>query len=135
MQEKDLQAVATLFATEYAKPPWNVHAPLQDTIASITFFFNRGAGLIAEEDSIIGALIYDVELYQKGEVGTIKEFVVSAEHQGKGIGKSLLRAFEQKCQDMFLLKLGTNKDAKAVKFYENLGYTADDSSLKMIKLL
>ena len=135
MKDEDLKDVARLFAKEYAKPPWDVNAPIDDTLASVTFFYTRGAGFVAEEESIVGALIYDIELYQKGEVGTIKEFVVSADQQRKGIGTKLLLAFEEQCKDMLLLKLGTNKDADAVKFYESLGYVPEKNALSMIKIL
>lgn len=133
MKEEDLEEIAKLFANEYAKPPYDVQVPFENTLASVKFFFKRGAGLVAEKDNVVGALIYDVQLYQKGKVASIKEFVVNANYQGQGIGKKLLQAYENMCDDVFLFKLGTNRDAKAVRFYEKLGYKTTEGSITMVK--
>ena len=133
MKEEDLEEIAKLFANEYAKPPYDVHVPFENTLASVKFFFKRGTGLVAEKDNIVGALIYDVQLYQKGKVASIKEFVVNENYQGQGIGKKLLQVYENMCDDVFLFKLGTVQDAKAVRFYEKLGYKITEGSITMVK--
>ena len=50
---------------------------------------------VAEEESIVGDPASILNCYQKGEVGTIKEFVVSADQQSKGIGT---KTFEEQCK-------------------------------------
>lgn len=84
--------------------------------------------LVAEEDGVvIGCVSWSLMrvLHRPGPVGRVSMMVVTADRRGRGVGKALVRAVEEKCAALgcVLVEVTSNLRREAAhRFYEALGY-------------
>jgi len=65
------------------------------------------------------------------ELGQIRYMAVAAAHQGKGYGKKILEALEEKARDLNLRSIELQARENALNFYLNSGYEVIMPSFKL----
>lgn len=77
-----------------------------------------------------GAVVASVMAGYEGHRGWVNYLAVAAEHQGRGLGRKLMREVEARllergCPKINMQVRSSNTDA--IAFYRHLGYTQDES--------
>jgi (aminoalkyl)phosphonate N-acetyltransferase len=91
---------------------------------------------VSESDEVIGFLGCQGQsvLHHEGKIFEIQEFYVARPHRGKGIGRDLLGAVEEKLRKTGaeILEVSTHaKRTEARRFYAKLGFAS--THVKMVK--
>jgi len=82
--------------------------------------------VICDSDCIIGSVTIIIEhklIHNLGKVGHIEDVVVSQNHQGYGIGKSLIQFASNYCKMQNCYKIILNCNNDKVNFYKKCGFT------------
>lgn len=121
----DAPAIAALtrraFAQQAALYEDDALPPLSDTTQTVLDAMNNGVVLVAEDDT--GSLIGSVRGEMREESCLVGRLVVEPAHQGRGIGRALARALEQRFPSADCFKIFTgHRSAPALHLYESLGY-------------
>ena len=137
-QEKDLEKIAKVFKQEFRKPPYDEYWTEETALKRIKEYFNKSTIFFVEEEKdIIGFIIFNIYTWFDGKKANIQEFAISADHQGKGIGKSLYQYLESylKKQDVKSIELMSEKKSKAFNIYNLWGYKLDKDFVYLSKKL
>ena len=120
--ENDLPACAKLFQMTFNSTPWNENWAYEDALSRISDNFSspKFIGFLAEQDSLLGFVLGNLQRYESRFDFELKEMCVKPIRQRLGIGSSLLVELQRYLQEksvnsIFLL---TAKDSFASKFYE-----------------
>jgi GNAT superfamily N-acetyltransferase len=123
-RKEDIKEIARIFLEENIKPPYNIKTDMEKSIRTIESYFENETIFVAEESRIAGFIIAFCHYWLHGNEVWISELFVSPDWQVKGIGRKLIEKvldhFKEK--DIKKISLMANKDAKAMKFYEKLGF-------------
>jgi len=93
--------------------------PLPQTLDELTEESNGQVFLKAVQD---GAIVGAIRGRLDGETCRISKVMVRPDHQGRGIGRSLVNAIEKEFDvNVFELRTG-HLDGKSISLYEKLGY-------------
>ena len=124
-KEEDLKECAALLKYAYAEPPYNEEWELSHAQKYLARFFefDRELCFVAVQNSnIVGAIFAYRYPWHGGQSCYIQEIFVSPSAHRKGVGRGLI-------QKLSLYKgigptwLVANENAKAVKFYQSLGFS------------
>ncbi len=124
-RSKDLSAIADMMQTEYLKH-YDERWTDENTKKTLDYYSEIGHIFVAESDNMAtGFVIVREEFYNTGKSIMVEELVVEGTHQGKGIGKRLMRFVEDYCRkhNISFIWLITSKKAAAFEFYKKIGYT------------
>ena len=77
--------------------------------------------LYGEGYELLGCLLLRTDP-DRPQTAVMKQVAVRPDLQGKGIGKRLVAAFEQKSREMGLSEIALHARQTAVPFYEKIGY-------------
>ncbi len=77
---------------------------------------------VKEKRKILGLILAKTFYYAKGKYIWVEELVVREEHQGKGIGKKLMKKLETACRKKKVDSMTLNTKEINTKFYKKLGY-------------
>lgn len=136
VKKSDLIQIAKLFLEEFSKPPFNEKATLKDVVKSLRFFLKIGKGYAAiVEKEIVGAAIFKVEQWWEGKVIIIEDLAVKEDFKNKGIGRLLMKKIEDYAKRIKASSIvfSTRKTAKAISFYQKLGYKVEKDIIFMKK--
>tara|TARA_Y100000310_G_scaffold329855_1_gene400451 strand:+ start:509 stop:937 length:429 start_codon:yes stop_codon:yes gene_type:complete len=123
--ETDLSPIAELFMIEFAKEPYFEKWSERGAIQRIKQYFKDSKIYVAKNDqNIVGFIIISTFLWYTGLAGNINEFIVAKKYQNQGIGTKLLEVASTyfKNKNVKQIDLITHQKAKAVGFYEKLGF-------------
>jgi N-acetylglutamate synthase-like GNAT family acetyltransferase len=70
-----------------------------------------------------------------GKVGQIRYMAVDDNFQGKGLGKMILRALEEKAKALQMVKIELQARENAVDFYSSNGYTIQEKTFLLWGLI
>lgn len=113
---------------------------LEELRKRVTSYINKDIYeiLVAEENEIILGLVvanfYQSFCFETGCILHIEALIVDDKERGRGIGKQLIKAIENKaikehnCDYSELLTLAHRKQDGTHNFYENLGYQDQDKT-------
>ena len=90
--------------------PWD----MEQTVESLTPYLQEETFEVVEAD----------ELSLPGFVGNRLQFAVLREARGRGIGRALMRAIEDRARTLGLDRVCLNGQLSALPFYRQLGYRA-----------
>ncbi len=127
--KKDLKKVAEILRTEFKQPPYNEKWSEKDALKKVKEYFKTHSIFVAETDKeIVGFLIGKTFFWYDGLRGYVDEFAVSSKFQKQGIGKALMKHFEDYLKKKGLKRVGlfTGKKAKAYKIYKKWGFKFED---------
>lgn len=94
--------------------------PLKQTLADMEADFSRCTFLSARID---GVMVGSIRAYREEETCFIVRLFVHPEYRDHGIGKSLLKAVEERFAGVARYELFTGyRDEKNLAFYEKMGY-------------
>lgn len=120
----DVQALSTLCSMlGYPADPETVARRMERFLAHPATSIH-----VAEiDDSIVGFItfIYEPLFHQDGNCGTITALSVHNDHQGKGIGKLLVKEIEKVAKEAGCIKIAVASGVQrleAHEFYRRLGY-------------
>ncbi|MBE0417970.1 MAG: GNAT family N-acetyltransferase [Coriobacteriia bacterium] len=124
----DAAAIADLtrraFAQQAALYADDTLPPLGDTADTVLDAMERGVVLVAEDDA--GSLIGSVRGEMREGSCLVGRLVVEPTLQGRGIGRALARALEERFPSASCFKIFTgHRSAPALHLYESLGYTRE----------
>jgi len=128
-KEEDLKSVVEMFKVEYSKEPYNERWSVERALEKVKNYFKDDVIFVAEiEGKIIGFIIVRDYLWDDSRRGSVEEFVVLADFQGKGVGTKLMGYIEKYFLSKGIRHLSffTSKKARAAKFYEKLGFKETD---------
>jgi GNAT superfamily N-acetyltransferase len=127
--EQDLPAVLALYAQPDLDDGHTIDLPAAQMLFRKMQSYPNYVLYIAEsEDRVIGTfalLIMDNLAHQGSPSGVAEDVVVSAEWQGKGIGKQMMAFAIEKCREAGCYKLALSSNLKrerAHEFYESLEF-------------
>jgi aminoglycoside 6'-N-acetyltransferase I len=134
----DIQACARVFMEAYNRMPWNYGWKEADAIRYLSEYASFGpfVGLVlCEGEEIAAACFAHRKTWWTGDQLFIDELFVSAESQGLGYGKVLMKKAEEYCREhkLDMITLMTNKLMPALKFYESIDYTRVDQYVFLFK--
>lgn len=121
----DLAQVAKIFREEFRKSPYNEKWDAHAAKRKIREYFDNHKMLVAlTAGTILGFVVFDFDFFLAKKVGCIKEIVVSAQYQGKGLGRILLAKAEGKLRKggAKFVYFVAKTNAKAFKIYVKAGY-------------
>ena len=136
--EKDLICVSKILKIESAKKPYSQKWTSKTAIKKMKEFFSKGEIYFAIADNeILGFVVLEIILEDKGEEVVVKELWVKLKHQRKGIGKNIMKFVEDRylkrgIENIFLL---SDKESGAFAFYKKLGYSVAEDTVLMDKRL
>ncbi|MEE9525099.1 MAG: GNAT family N-acetyltransferase [Candidatus Woesearchaeota archaeon] len=136
-QAKDLKKISEIFLIEYSKKPYFEKWTKTTSLKKIKEYNKTMYTFVAEENKeIMGFLIGDLYFWHDGHRGSVEEFVVSKKYQGQGIGKKLMKHFENflKKKGMKKLVLMSVTKSNAFKIYKKWGFKEEDF-VSMVKKL
>lgn len=124
-KKSDAKAIKELFKVEYAKAPY--HEDWQEHMLKkkMREYFEGSVIFVAEEDGkVVGFIMGETYLWDKGENGFLDEIVVSSKYQGKGIGKALIQTLENyfRKKGVDKIELMADTESEAFKIYKKLNY-------------
>ena len=112
---EEKEALSQFKAQEYPSVDKEHYGEIPD------FTFHEFTLVIKDEEKIVGYIDATVCL----GVGYVKSLLIGSDYRGKGLGKELMDAAEEKVKNLgahkIWLETGSNWQAKA--FYEKLGYS------------
>jgi len=137
--KKDFKRIAELFRKEYSKPPYNEKWNSNSSLKKIKTYFNsKKIILVVEGDKeVVGFLIGNIYLSNRGKRGFIDQLVVGYKYQGKGFGGKLMDYFESYLKSKGIRRVGLDSltKSKAFKFYKKKGYKVEEKYVSMTKEL
>ncbi len=128
-ERKYIEAIINIFKEEYSKEPYFEKWSDDSALKKINEYFKNNFIYVAEiNNEVVGFIIASTSLWHDGLRGHIDEIVIRDKFQGKGIGKELMRTIESefKKRGVVVAGLFTKKGAKAIGFYNKLGYKESD---------
>ena len=128
-KKQDIKKVAEIFRAEFKHPPFKEKWSEKDALKKAKEYFKEQHIFVAEiEKQVVGFLIGKTFFWYDGIRGYIDEFVVLKKFQGQGIGKALMKEFEDYLKKKGAKKIGlfTGKKAKAYKIYKKWGFKFED---------
>lgn len=134
----DITEISKMYVESFNAEPWN--DKWTEEVASKRLLkmlsYDGAYGIVCREnDNIVGMILGHDEYYYNGLHFEIKEFCTRRDIQGKGIGKKLLKYFENKLKDkgidnIFLL---TCANDRTEGFYKKNQYKTLDNMIMMSK--
>jgi ribosomal protein S18 acetylase RimI-like enzyme len=98
--------------------------PLSDTADTVLDAMDRGVVLVAEDAD--GAVVGSVRGEMRGECCLVGRLVVEPEVQGRGIGRALASALEERFASAGRFEIFTgHRSEPALHLYESLGYARE----------
>jgi len=137
-KKQNLKEIAEIFRIESAKKPHNQTWNKTTSFKKIKELSKTGEiYFIKVNKKIIGFIIIDIILEDKGKEIVIKELWIKSEYHRKKFGTKLTKFIENKykkrgIKNIFLL---SNKFSKAFKFYKKLKYKVAKDTILMDKKL
>ena len=136
MGARHLGNCAETFIAVFNREPWGEAWTPETAAAYLNDLWNtpRTSGVVAEaETRTVGFALGHTEQRDRGLHFYLAEMCVLPEHQGKGVGKALLRGLEADLQARGVAKLYllTARNGAAERFYQACGFY---SSAKMVML-
>lgn len=124
----DAAAIADLtrraFAQQAALYADDTLPPLADTAETVLDAMNRGVVLVTEDAA--GAVVGSVRGEFRGECCLVGRLVVEPAMQGRGIGRALASALEERFASAGRFEIITgHRSEPALHLYESLGYTRE----------
>lgn len=123
-KSSELKEIATFYAEEYRKPPYNENWTNKKALDRLEFF-NKFFDLYSIKlgNQLVGFMAVNQKFMCPGEVAYLEEFVIKSEFQRKGIGteaiKQVVEIYKKRKYQRFMLISDTG--SKAFKFYQKLG--------------
>ena len=125
MTKKDFNECAKLITQEFNKQ--GDEFTLKTAKNRIENVFDKRFAFCAlENKKIVGMIIANHFLYAKGNYVWIDELVVAKEHQGKGIGTTLLKKVEESATKNKIDVIAFNSRPQNFDFYQKFGYNKTD---------
>lgn len=122
----DIEQCARVLQSAYAEAPYNEHWKISDAEAYLSRFylFEPNLCFVAEDGKeILGALFaYSYPWHGGQQSCYIQEIFVKSGEHGKGIGKGLINQLSN-AKGSGPTWLLVNENAKAVEFYQSLGFS------------
>lgn len=134
----DLVPMSQLFHATFQEPPFSEKATVEQVIPSITECFDRGGAFVVyEEDQLIAALSYELDLMWQGTIATVDDMAVLESYRDSGIGTALLEAFEEYCmsQKFIGIDVTTHVDSRALYFWKKQNYIEAKKRVSLYKEL
>ncbi len=134
----DLDECARLYVRVFNREPWNdewTFATARKKLNEIFDTPNFKGVIFKKNGKIVGAVIGNCEQWYTGMHYNLKEFFVTPEIQGKGIGTKMLMQLERELKGMgvVLVHLFTSKKDFTRIFYEKNGYRQSAEMALMFK--
>lgn len=123
--KRNFDEVFKIIKEEYGKPPYNEKWTRTNALKTLNNYRKWGKIYVAEiNKKVVGVLVVHKEFYNTGAQLDLKEIIVNAKFQGKGIGKALIKKAEDYARKNKAthIHLTTNQDARAYDFYINQGF-------------
>ena len=125
MEERDLPALAGLYAKTFNSAPWfdKWTKKIAEKRLAALFSHREAFGLVStEEEGLTGLILGEEEIYFDGVIFTVKEFCVKNELRGKGIGTALLKELEQRLRAKGIRSVLLLTAPEDEGFYQKNGY-------------
>ena len=120
--KKDFKEIAEILIKESSKKPYNEKYTMKKAIKEISGFSKNELYISVNEKEIIGFIAFNINFSQKKAY--VDELWLRPTHQGKGIGKALVKFTEDRCKKkgVKIIRLVTMRKAKAFGFYKKIKY-------------
>jgi ribosomal protein S18 acetylase RimI-like enzyme len=140
INKKHLPQIAEMYIEAFNAPPWNDNWTNELVMKRLLQMMNCEGffGLACfDADMICGMILGNHEVFYNCMHFNIKEFCVSLNLRGKGVGTNLLREFEKHllARGIDETYLFTSKTDQTEIFYHNRGYKSWDGMVLMGKKL
>ena len=119
------ETVHKVCCADYSLEQLNTWAPEFIDAAQWESRLEKSYTLVAEENGVI------LGFANLENNGNIDMFYVSAEAQGKGVGKTLLRHLEKHAKDLKLEKITSDVSLTARKFFQHSDFLTDEEYVKV----
>ena len=124
-EKTDINKIAEIFRKGYIEEPYNEKWTEENSLKKIKDYYNGSKVLvIAENNNIIGFLIYYKMIWDNKIKLYINEIVVLKEFRNQGIGTRLLNEAEKAAEKENInnIELASHIKSKAFQLYKKLGY-------------
>jgi aminoglycoside 6'-N-acetyltransferase I len=136
--ETEILACALIFMTANNAPPWNDHWNMEQSTKRLKDIF-RSSNFIGfactENDSIIGFIIGNSEIFYDGVHYNLKEMAIDNAYQRKGVGSEFFKKAIPLLRDkgITVIYLYTSKSNGTNTFYLKNGFGESDGMVMMWK--
>lgn len=134
-----VEACAQLYCTTYRSAPW--YETWDSSIPIIAFLENHLANnyflgyVIKLNNTIVGACIGFQKPWNQGVEYYIDEFFIHPDHQGQGLGSTLMRYAQEECikRNLNAIILNTERGFPSENFYKRNNFTVHEGLIIMSK--
>lgn len=122
-KKEDFKEIAEILKKESSKKPYNEEYKIKTALKEITQCAKDELYIATNKKEIIGFIASNITIDNKKKA-YIKELWLKPIYQRKGIGQTLVKFIEEKYKKkgISIIRLVTNKNAKAFKFYKKIKY-------------
>lgn len=136
----DLDTLVEMFIETFNAKPWNDKWTISSASKRLTQMINcpDSYGLLAYIDNTPAGLILGAEeQYYNGLMFNIKEFCVSNQLRGKGLGTIIYEEFEKRLREKGVREiiLLTSQGPQTEGFYQKRGFEHNKSMIMMSRLI
>ncbi|MCK5098032.1 MAG: GNAT family N-acetyltransferase [Desulfobacteraceae bacterium] len=126
IDENDIKSCAELFNDVFSSKPWDEPWTKQLATKRLNHFYeSKGfVGVLAEQDSIIGFALGNIEPFHFGSMFYLREMCTKTNLQKSGVGSKVLNALELELlsHGVYSTYLTTERDIPAASFYIKNGF-------------
>ena len=127
----DLEECAQLYAAVFSAEPWSEAWSPETALARLSHFYRSAgfAGVLAEQDGIIGFALGNSEPFYFGTLFYLREMCVHNAHQSQGVGSKVYLTLEEQLKSSFIrgIYLATERAIPAAQFYLGKGFGCSES--------
>jgi len=123
----EINDLLDLFIKVFSEPPYSEIWSRDSAFKRLSEIYEKGKGFCLyakENDQVIGLIFCQTQVWNDGVHIIVEDTVVDSLKRRNGIGKLLVQKLEEVALDnnMVSIDLLSNKQAKAIDFWNSLGY-------------
>jgi hypothetical protein len=135
VKKSELRDVGKLMIGEFSKSPFNENVGLDDVFESLMFYCKNAEIYVADDDEILGIVVFQVEQWWEGKVAIVQDLVAVKSLEDGSVDKDLMEFLEGYCNKNGIVKIyfETNKKSSSVGLYKKMGYKINKDRIAMEK--
>lgn len=137
-KEIEIKGASRIFVEESSKEPYDQEHTEKESLEKLKKTHEKNNLHVAKlRGQVVGFIIFVLINNKNKKRAYMDELWIKSNYQGKGIGKELVKFFENFCKEkgVEVADLISHREANAYEFYKKRGYSESDEFVFMSKNL